>query len=89
MNQMVLTIPEELMDALQIPVKEQVARLRQELAIRLYQKELMAFGKARELAKMSKWEFHDLLGQENIARHYDVAELEIDLETLDKRFKKI
>ena len=59
-------------------------RLQQELAIRLYQTELLTFGKARELAQMSKWEFHELLGQKNIIRHYDIAELETDLETLEK-----
>jgi predicted HTH domain antitoxin len=33
---------------------------------------------------MSKWEFHELLGKENIACHYDVTDLETDLETLEK-----
>jgi predicted HTH domain antitoxin len=33
---------------------------------------------------MTKWEFHLLLGQENIERSYDLEELETDLETLEK-----
>jgi predicted HTH domain antitoxin len=58
-------------------------RIRTELAIRLYQKGILSFGKARELSQLSKWEFHELLGQENIDRSYDLEELETDLETLE------
>lgn len=32
---------------------------------------------------MGKWEFHMLLGEEGIARRYDVEELEADLRTLE------
>ncbi len=82
MDKMVLEIPGELAEALRVPTEEKQARLRQELAVRLYQKGLLSFGKARELAEMSKWEFHLLLGKEGIVRHYDVEELEEDLKTL-------
>nr|WP_231859802.1 UPF0175 family protein [Microcystis aeruginosa] len=37
-----------------------------ELAIRLYQKQILSLGKARELTQLSKWDFHELLAQENI-----------------------
>jgi predicted HTH domain antitoxin len=49
----------------------------------LYQKGLLAFGKARELAGMTKWEFHLLLGEEEIIRRYDLEELKEDLKTLE------
>ena len=68
---------------LRVPVAEQEDRLRRELAIRLYEKGLLSFGKARELAGLSKWAFHDLLAAEGILRHYDVEELEGDLATLE------
>jgi len=84
MNQTILTIPEDLMDAIQMPATEKLMRLRQELAIRLYQKDLLNFGKARQLAQLSKWEFHELLGRENIIRHYELADLETDLASLEK-----
>lgn len=84
MNQTILTIPEDLMEAIQMPATEKLMRLRQELAIRLYQKELLNFGKARQLAQLSKWEFHELLGRENIIRHYEISDLETDLATLEK-----
>lgn len=83
MSKMSLEIPGDLVDALRVPPEEHEARLRQELAIRLYQKGLLSFGKARELAGMSKWQFHFLLGEEGIIRRYDMEELEDDLKTLE------
>lgn len=83
MKELVLAIPGDLVEALRVPPGEQMARLRRELAVRLYQKGLLSFGKARELAGMSKWEFHLLLGEEGIVRRYDVEELEEDLKTLE------
>lgn len=38
----------------------------------------MSFGKARELARMSKWEFHEELGKRQIPRHYDLDAFEED-----------
>jgi len=57
--------------------------LRQELAVRLYQKDLLSFGKARELAKMNKWVFHTLLSEGKILRRYDVDDVQEDLQTLE------
>jgi len=83
MKEMVLEIPGDLVEALRVPPGEEMARLRRELAVRLYQKGLLSFGKARELAGMTKWEFHLLLGEEGIMRRYDLEELETDLKTLE------
>lgn len=68
---------------MRLPEDERLSRLQQELAIRPYQKGLLSFGKARQLAALSKWEFHELLGQEGIERSYDEEELEDDLATLE------
>lgn len=59
-------------------------RLRKELAVRLYEKRLLGFGKARQLAQMPKWEFQRLLGEENILRSYDSEELEKDMKSLQE-----
>ncbi|HEY9706339.1 MAG TPA: UPF0175 family protein [Allocoleopsis sp.] len=83
MSKLILEIPDQITERLRIPPDEHLNRLRIELAIRLYQKSMLSFGKARELAQLSKWEFHELLGQENIERHYDLEELETDLKTLE------
>lgn len=82
MGKVILEIPQEVAAALRVPSEEQEARLRRELALRLYQKGLLSFGKARELTGMSKWEFHLLLGEEGVTRRYDVEELKEDLQTL-------
>lgn len=68
---------------MRLPEDERLSRLQQELAIRPYQKGFLSFGKARQLAALSKWEFHELLGQEGIERSYDEEELEDDLATLE------
>jgi predicted HTH domain antitoxin len=83
MSKITLEIPESLVEALRIPPGEGEARLRRELAVRLYEKGLLSFGKARELAQMAKWEFHDLLAEEGAVRRYDVQELDGDLKTLE------
>jgi predicted HTH domain antitoxin len=83
MGRIVLEIPADLTEAIQLPHDEQPARLQRELAVRLYQKGLLSFGKARKLAGMSKWAFHQLLGDEGVVRRYDLEELEADLTTLE------
>jgi predicted HTH domain antitoxin len=66
MGKVTLEIPDSLLEALRVPPDESEARLRQELAVRLYEKGLLSLGKARELAQMGKWDFHELLAQEQI-----------------------
>lgn len=83
MDKMMLEFPAELLEAIRLPAEEQQIRLQRELAVRLYQKGLLSFGKARQLAAMSKWDFHQLLGEEGIIRRYDVEELAQDLKTLE------
>ncbi len=82
MAQLFIEIPDDLVQAMKLPADEVPARLRRELAVRLYAKGLLSFGKARELAGISRWAFHDLLGDEGIPRRYEVEELEEDLRTL-------
>jgi predicted HTH domain antitoxin len=62
--------------------------LRRELALHLFEEEKLSFGKARELAEMSVWDFQQLLGSRGICVHYDVEAYENDRETL-KRLGRI
>jgi len=78
-----IQLPDDLIQAIRLPEKEVQARLKRELAVALYAKDLLSFGKARELAEMTRWDFHDLLGEEGVVRRYDVEELEEDLKTLE------
>ena len=84
MARLSIEISDELLQAIKIPPAEASIRLRRELAIRLYEKGLLSFGKARELASMNRWAFHDFLGEEGITRRYDVEELEEDIKTLEE-----
>ena len=84
MKQVSINIQEDLVQALRVPTSEVPRRLKRELAIRLYEKGLLTFGKARELAEMPRWAFHDLLGEEGTERRYDMEELEDEIKTLEE-----
>ena len=77
-----IEMSDAVMRAIKVPEQEVAARLRRELAVRLYSRGLLTFGKARELAGMSVWDFHSLLGGEGVERRYDAADLGQDLRTL-------
>jgi predicted HTH domain antitoxin len=51
----------------------------EELAVTLYAQGILSFGKARELAGKSKYEFGLLLGKRQISRHYTTEDLEDDI----------
>ena len=74
-----IEIDDDIYEALQIPEAERSQAMKQELAVSLYARGILSFGKARELAELSKREFHDLLGEREIPRHYTETELDEDL----------
>jgi len=73
-----IEIDDEVYEALQLPEGKRSQAMKQELAISLYARDVLSFGKARVLAEMSKREFHELLGERKIPRHYTDAELTED-----------
>ena len=75
-----IEIDDEVYEALQLPEGERSDALKEELAVSLYARDILSFGKARSLAGLSKREFHDLLGEREIPRHYGDAELAEDLD---------
>jgi predicted HTH domain antitoxin len=74
-----LTIPDSVAQALRLPQDEQQQRLASELAVTLYAQGILPFGKARELAGMTRYEFGILLGKRQIARHYMEEDLQDDV----------
>ena len=58
------------------------AELKRELAVYLFQQGKLSFGKAREMADMSAWDFQFMLGSRNIPVHYDMEDYEEDRATL-------
>lgn len=75
-----LEIPDAVAQAMRLPSDERQQRLMIELAVSLYAQGILSFGKARQLAKMSKYEFGQLLGKREIPRHYDSHDLQDDLD---------
>ena len=75
-----IVIPDDVYDALELPEGERESTVRRELAVSLYARGALSFGKARALADLSKAEFHRLLGEREIPRHYTAEELDEDVE---------
>jgi predicted HTH domain antitoxin len=74
-----LHIPDSVAQAIRMPEERMAQELMVELAVALYAKGALSFGKARELAGMGKYELGRLLGERYIPRHYGEEELEDDL----------
>ena len=73
-----IEIPRKVLHTTRMTAQE----LKQELAIYLFQRGKLSFGKAREMADMTVWTFQQLLGSREISIHYDVDDYEKDLATL-------
>jgi predicted HTH domain antitoxin len=74
-----IEIPDHIVQAIRLPLAEQKQQLLVELAVALYARGLLSFGKARELAGLNKYEFGLLLGRRDVPRHYQVEDLQDDL----------
>jgi len=74
----VVEIPDSVADGLRLPSSEAPLRLRCELAAALYQQELLAYGKAAELAGLSRENFATELARRNIHRHYSEEDSSLD-----------
>lgn len=74
-----IEIDDEVYEALQLPEGQRSDALKEELAVSLYARDILSFGKARSLAGLSKRDFHELLGEREIPRHYSDADLSEDL----------
>lgn len=79
-----IEMPESICQAIKLPEKEVPARIRRELAVCLYTKQLLGLGKACELAGLSAWEFHDLLATDKVPRNFGVEDFQHDLESTSK-----
>jgi predicted HTH domain antitoxin len=77
---MSVAIPDEVLQAAQMSAAE----LRQELAVLLFQCERPTLAQAARLADVDRLRFQHLLCSRGVALHYDVAEFEEDLRTLQE-----
>lgn len=74
------TIPEDVLHSARMSSGE----LKREIAVLLFQKQRLTLGQASQLADMPMAEFQHLLASRDIGPHYDVDDLEDDVETLRK-----
>ena len=77
---MSLVITDEILQSARMSATE----LSQEIAVLLFQREKLTLGQASRLAGMSQLQFQHLLASRQIPLHYDVAEFEEDLKTLQE-----
>jgi len=76
---LVLKIPDDVLDAVRLPPQEIEPEFRKELALALYQRGALSLGKARSLAQMTRWEFEDLLKRRQAIRHYTALDVQEDI----------
>jgi len=74
------TIPEDILHSAQMTSDE----LKREIAVLLFQRQRLTLGQASQLAEMPMAEFQHLLAGRDIGPHYNVEDLEDDVETLRK-----
>jgi predicted HTH domain antitoxin len=77
---LLLSIPDDILDALKIPREKVEKELKKELAFLLYEQGLASMGTARKLARISKRKFIEGLAERKILRHYTERELLEDIE---------
>lgn len=77
-----MEIPRDVLFAARINEEEASLELKKELALYLFEKGVLSFGKASELAGMSQWDFMDLSGSKGIPLHYGTKEFEEDMKTI-------
>ena len=78
-----LQIPDTVVQAIRLPETQLSQGVLLELAIALYARGLLSYGKARELAGQSKYQFGLLLGERGVLRHYTSEEWQEDLDYAD------
>ena len=76
---LLLEIPDQVAQAIRLPLMEQQQQLMTELAVALYARGILSFGKARELTALNKAEFGLLLGRRGIPCHYTAQDVEADI----------
>lgn len=74
-----LQVPDEIREAMRLPEAEREPRILIELACALYQREILTFGKAAQLARLSQERFGHELTARSIPRHYSETDVSEDL----------
>ena len=76
----VVSIPDEVLEGMKLPKDIAVTKIKEELAISLYERGIISMGLARKLSGLSKWKFIEELAERKVKRHYGERELMEDIE---------
>ncbi len=76
-----MEIPQDVLFAARIAEKNAAAELKKELAIHLFERQVLGLGKASEMAGIPRAELMDMLAQRKIPLHYSIEDWERDKET--------
>ncbi len=79
-----LQVPTDVLVAAKIRQRDAAAELTKELAVHLFEKGILSFGKACELTGLPKWKFMSLLASQKVSLHYTLEDFEDDMVTLEK-----
>ena len=71
-------------DEILCPTRMTESEMKLEIAVMLFQKEKLTLGQASRFADMNRIAFQHLLASRQIPVHYDVKDLEKDIENLEK-----
>lgn len=66
-----------------------IAQEKLEYALKEYLKDKISLGKASEIAGISIWEMLDELKKRNVTLNYKMAEAELEIEKILKKYNKI
>lgn len=77
-----VVLPDKIVTALGYRESETGNAIKQELAVSFFQRNLLSFGQARQLAELSIWDFLQLLKDRKVSLHYGVLEYEEDLKAI-------
>ena len=65
------------------------AEIRLEIALALFQREMMTLGQASQWADLPQWQMQTQLKQRGIPLHYDVEEYQEDLRMVEELMKRL
>ena len=77
---MLLDISDQILQASGLTEEE----LTLEIAVALYQREILSLGKAAELANLHRFAFQAALSERQVPVNYGLEDLEVDMATLDR-----
>jgi predicted HTH domain antitoxin len=80
LQMMTLNISDQVLQASGLTEEE----LTLEIAVALYQREILSLGKAADFAGLHRMAFQAALYERKVPINYDIEDLEDDLETLEK-----